>query len=151
MLRRRRCALRVRSNILVLTPLPCCLQSYETNALFPDQCASSIAGRAVANSNKHPAPNRFRPFSAPKVFDVIRKRRQNDTLLSELAQRLSISHISPSTAVGGSHTFITELLPAMRIISPNGKKTSLHVACRIRPFIISFPLVLRWSSCQSVC
>ena len=60
----------------------------------------------------------------------MRKRRQNDTLVSELAQRLSISHlISPSTAAGGSHAFVTELLPAMRIISPNGKDTFLLLVC----------------------
>jgi hypothetical protein len=106
--------------------------------LFPDRCASSIAGRAVANSNKHPAANRFRQFSTPKVFDVIRKRRQNEALLSDLAQRLSSSHLAPSTAVGGSHAFVTEMLPAMRTISPDGNDVML--ICRGRP-LVYHPLI----------
>lgn len=97
------------------------MQSYDRNALFPNHCAASIAGRAVANTNKHPAPNQFRQFSTPVVFDVVRKRRQNEALVADLAQRLSNSyHLAPSTALGGSHAFVTELLPSMRLISPNG-------------------------------
>jgi hypothetical protein len=77
--------------------------------------------RAVAHTNKHPAPNKFRQFSTPQVFDVLRNRRQNDVLVAGLAQRLSNCHLGPSTVIGGSHAFVTEVLPALRLIHPHGR------------------------------
>lgn len=75
----------------------------------------------MAYSNKHPAPNKFRQFSTPQVFDVLRNRRQNEVLLSGLAQRLSNCHLEPCTVIGGTHAFVTELLPVLRLIYPDGE------------------------------
>lgn len=96
--------------------------SYEQNPIFPERCASSIAGRAVARTNHHPAPKKFRQLSTPKVFDVLRKRRHNESFVLSLAQRLSACHLSPSTAVAGSHAFVMELLPTLRLVLPDGTK-----------------------------
>ena len=73
--------------------------------------ASSIAGRAVANTNIHPAPNKFRQFSRPKVFDVIRNGKQNQILVDQLSRRLSKCHCPLSN-------FVTESLPFVRQIVP---------------------------------
>jgi cell cycle checkpoint protein len=73
--------------------------------------ASSIAGRAVANTNIHPAPNKFRQFSRPKVFDVIRNGKQNKILVDQLSRRLSKCHCPLSN-------FVTESLPFVRQIVP---------------------------------
>jgi hypothetical protein len=87
-----------------------------------DAYAASIAGRTVAHTNTKPTANKFRQFSTPKVFDVLRKRRENERLLGQLGRRLSISHLSLSNSVGCTSTFITETLPHMRNIVPNGKQ-----------------------------
>lgn len=39
--------------------------------------AAAVAGRTVAMTNKTPAPNRFRQFSKPKIFDVYKQRYAN--------------------------------------------------------------------------
>jgi hypothetical protein len=96
-------------------------QRHRGDSSFPvDGYASSIAGRAVANTNKNPAPNKFRQFSTPTVFDVIRKQRQNQVLVDQLSRRLACSHLSESSTVGHTNTFVTDFLPAMRIILPDG-------------------------------
>jgi hypothetical protein len=98
-------------------------QRYSVNAVsFLDEYAASVAGRAVAHTNTQPTPNKFRQFSTPKVFDVLRKRRENERLLEQLSRRLSNSHLSLSNSVGCTSTFITDTLPAMRMIVPDGKK-----------------------------
>jgi cell cycle checkpoint protein len=90
------------------------------STIFPFACASSIAGRAVANTNFHPAPNKFRQFSKPKVFDAIWKGRQNQVLVDKLSRKLSINHclLAPST-IANYGSFVTESLPYMRRIVPN--------------------------------
>ena len=86
-------------------------RSYDTSSAFPYVCASSIAGRAVANTNIHPAANKFRQFSRPKTFDVIRNRRQNQVLVDQLSRKVSRCHcLLPN--------FVTEALPFLRQISP---------------------------------
>lgn len=103
--------------------------------------------RAVAHANKHPAPNKFRQFSTPRVFDVLRNRRQNEILVAELAQQLTYSHLGPSTVIGGSHDFVTELLPALRIIHPGGACTNGYLVHMVRARyvqVISHNLSFRW-------
>jgi cell cycle checkpoint protein len=55
------------------------------------QVAGSLAGRAVADANRHPAPSKFRQFTSPPIYEVIRKRRENDSLFVQLHRRLSAS------------------------------------------------------------
>mmetsp|Transcript_13938 Transcript_13938/g.33516 ORF Transcript_13938/g.33516 Transcript_13938/m.33516 type:complete len:677 (+) Transcript_13938:107-2137(+) len=45
--------------------------------------ASSLAGRAVAYANHHPAPNKFRQFSKPKSFEVMSIRKANQWRLDQ--------------------------------------------------------------------
>jgi hypothetical protein len=102
-----------------------------TGGIFPHSCASSIAGRAAANSNFYPAPNRFWQFSRPRIFEVTMKGRQNQVLVDRLARRLmartahrhrSDGRTSRSTmlhsAVGVRGTSVTESLPFLRRIVP---------------------------------
>ncbi|KAL3904259.1 MAG: hypothetical protein SGILL_010137, partial [Bacillariaceae sp.] len=94
-------------------------QYKDLSVAYPYGCASAIAGRAIANTNKHPAPNRFRQFSRPKVFDVIRNGKQNMILLEQLSRRLSTYHGPVSSAIGGdTGTFVTQSLPFVRNILP---------------------------------
>jgi cell cycle checkpoint protein len=90
----------------------------DSSTISPFACASSIAGRAVANTNFHPAPNRFRQFSKPKVFDVLRKGRQNQFLMDQLSRRLSTDLLSTSSTLGHLGTFVTDALPFLRLIVP---------------------------------
>ena len=85
-----------------------------SSSVFPYECASSIAGRTVANTNIHPAPNKFRQFSRPKVFDVMRNGFQNQILVDQLSRRLSTA----SCQISSVSTFVTESLPFVRQISP---------------------------------
>jgi cell cycle checkpoint protein len=85
-----------------------------SSSVFPYDCASSIAGRTVANTNIHPAPNKFRQFSRPKVFDVMRNGFQNQILVDQLSRRLSTTSCQSSSV----STFVTESLPFVRQISP---------------------------------
>ena len=88
---------------------------------FHQTCASAVAGRAVASTNNQPAPNKFRQFSTPKVFDVMKNRTQNQILFDQLSMKLASScHVSLPTAIGCNDTMVTELLPSMRVIIPNG-------------------------------
>eukprot|EP00539_Tryblionella_compressa_P018324 CAMPEP_0178858762 /NCGR_PEP_ID=MMETSP0747-20121128/840_1 /TAXON_ID=913974 /ORGANISM="Nitzschia punctata, Strain CCMP561" /LENGTH=216 /DNA_ID=CAMNT_0020525085 /DNA_START=100 /DNA_END=750 /DNA_ORIENTATION=- len=94
-------------------------RNHDSSGFFPYACASSIAGRAVANTNEHPAPNKFRQFSRPKIFDVVRNEKQNQILVDQLSRRLSTYHMSMSSALGGdTGTFVTESLPFLREIIP---------------------------------
>ena len=105
-----------------------------------------FAKRSVAYANKNPAPNKFRQFSTPKVFEVIRKRRQNDGLVVDLARRLARSHLEPTSAIGNSIAFVTELLPSMRLIRPGGMCMS-RVLCA--PNAISRHHLIHCTLCSS--
>eukprot|EP00534_Pseudo-nitzschia_fraudulenta_P003188 CAMPEP_0201134062 /NCGR_PEP_ID=MMETSP0850-20130426/50550_1 /ASSEMBLY_ACC=CAM_ASM_000622 /TAXON_ID=183588 /ORGANISM="Pseudo-nitzschia fraudulenta, Strain WWA7" /LENGTH=256 /DNA_ID=CAMNT_0047404861 /DNA_START=152 /DNA_END=922 /DNA_ORIENTATION=+ len=84
------------------------------SGMFPYGCASSIAGRTVANTNINPAPNKFRQFSRPKIFDVIRNGKQNQIMMDQLSRRLSTATFQGSSVPN----FVTESLPFVRQISP---------------------------------
>ncbi|KAL3787880.1 hypothetical protein ACHAW5_001371 [Stephanodiscus triporus] len=105
---------------------------------FPMDYASCIGGRAVARANVHPAPPRFRQFSAPKVFSVMRKSRENETKIERLRKRLSSGRggggalgqekTSLRDNIGSAHQFVTESLPYIRIVIPQGT----NVLCLVR-------------------
>lgn len=98
-------------------------QTGQADQIFPDGYVASLSGRAIADANKHPAPNTFRALSAPKVFEVYRKSRANEISMLQLCKRLSegSGELSLDTNIGASRTFIIDHLPFMRVIVPKGK------------------------------
>lgn len=94
-----------------------------SDSAFPGGYVGCIAGRAVANANRHPAPRSFRPLSAPKIFEVMRNQRSNEVTMEQLRKRLSIGsdRMPLDTNLGGSQTFVADRLPFMRTIVPEGK------------------------------
>ena len=82
--------------------------------------ASSIGSRAIADSNRTPAPPAFRQLSAPKVFGVMKKSSQNEVKMDQLRKRLSLASgkIALDSNIGSAHRFVTESLPHMRCILP---------------------------------
>jgi cell cycle checkpoint protein len=65
-----------------------------SNYSFPHTHMASLAGRAVAEANKHPTPGKWRSLGAPKTFEVRRKMMGNQQILNQLCRRLSSSHAS---------------------------------------------------------
>jgi len=95
-------------------------QRDRTDTTFPLKYASSLISRAVACNNRHPAPKKFRPLGAPKIFDVFKKSRTNEIKLLELFERLSVEgHIPMNNNIGSSTVVVTQYLPFLRIILPN--------------------------------
>lgn len=91
------------------------------------QYIASLAGRAVADANKHPAAGRFRSLRAPKLFEVMRKQTENRSKLDQLCKRLAYrDEILPiETCVGSVQRLVTDSLPFIRTILPNGKRLLL--------------------------
>lgn len=89
----------------------------QSDGPFPDKYAAFIGGRAVADANKHPAPPQFRQLSAPKVFSVMKNSRENETKIDLLRKRLETSIHS---IIGSAQQFITDSLPYMRNVIPQG-------------------------------
>lgn len=90
--------------------------------IFPFGCAAAVAGRAVAITNRHPSPNKFRQFSAPVAFDVLRKRAQNQVIVDQLTRRISSSFSTSSSgfsSLNDRSKFVTESLPFLRKIAPD--------------------------------
>lgn len=75
------------------------------------QYATSLASRATATENHHPAPTKFRSFSSPPIFEVRRKANENRASLEMLH----------SIGEGSFSTFATDDFPYLRRIHPNGK------------------------------
>jgi hypothetical protein len=94
-------------------------QGGHVDSIYPAEYVSSLGGRAVADANKHPAPNCFRSFGAPKIFDVLRKKRGNDAKMERLHQRLSGGRFL-SLMGASSGSFVTDQLPYLRTIAPHG-------------------------------
>ena len=104
---------------------------------FPTQYAACIGGRAVADGNKHPAPSQFRQFTAPKVFSVMKKNRENEIKIEQLRKRLSTTmggrgssgsgkeKTSIHDNIGSAQQFVTDSLPYMRTVIPQGKFNEL--------------------------
>ncbi len=108
----------------------------QSDGPFPDEYSACIGGRAVADANKHPAPPQFRQFSAPKLFSVMKKSRENETKIELLRKRLSMvargvgqQTISIHETIGSAHQFITDSLPYMRIVIPQGTIMHLTGSC----------------------
>ena len=101
-----------------------------TDGPFPMQYASCIGGRAVADGNRHPAPPQFRQFTAPKVFSVMKKNRENEYKIDKLRKRLSLGSSRSGTSqdgggitsihdnIGSAQQFVTDSLPYMRSVIP---------------------------------
>jgi len=102
-----------------------------TDGPFPMQYASCIGGRAVADGNRHPAPPQFRQFTAPKVFSVMKKNRENEYKIDKLRKRLSLGSRHSGTSqeggggitsihdnIGSAQQFVTDSLPYMRNVIP---------------------------------
>ena len=136
--------------------------SQQSDGPFPDAYAACIGGRAVADANKHPAPPQFRQLSAPKVFSVMKKSRENETKIELLRKRLSIvargsggvgqQTIGIHEIIGSAHQFIMDSLPYMRIVIPQGTIMQLigsckFVSCIATPFCAHFPFNVRCQFC----
>lgn len=98
-----------------------------SHSIFPGAYAASLAGRAVGNANKHPAPTKFRQFNAPKVFEVLRNRRANGGHVDQLKRRLSIGmgELSYRWTLVPTSNFATDCLPFVRKILPGAANASL--------------------------
>lgn len=92
--------------------------------------ASSIASRAIADSNRSPAPPAFRQLSAPKVFGVMKKSSENEVKMDQLRKRLSYGgKMALESNIGSAQRFVTESLPHMRCVLPeevNYALSNLH-------------------------
>jgi cell cycle checkpoint protein len=105
------------------------MQRDYSDPTFPGGYVGSIAGRAVATANRHPAPRSFRPLSAPKIFEVIRNQRANEVTMNQLCKRLSVGseRIMPlDSNLGGSSTFVADRLPFMRTIIPGEVNSAMN-------------------------
>jgi len=98
-----------------------------SDSIFPLEYVSSIAGRAVANANKNPAPNRFRQLNAPKIFEVTKKKKGNEVSMLQLCKRLSCGSdiLSLGTIVGSTNHFVVDTLPYLRNIVPGDVDSAL--------------------------
>ncbi|KAL7534070.1 hypothetical protein ACHAXR_006427, partial [Thalassiosira sp. AJA248-18] len=115
----------------------------QTEGPFPMEYASCIGGRAVADGNKNPAPPQFRQFSTPKVFSVVKKNRENETKIEHLRKRLSSGGGGQRTSIhdniGSAQQFVTDSLPYMRAVIPQGKLYVLPRLVIVCLFEVSLP------------
>ena len=84
--------------------------------------ATSMAGRVVAHANTHPAPHVFRALGAPKVYDMIRKRRGNQDRIEQYSQNIWLQENIRNAKIGGhinARTFGMDILPYIRCIIPD--------------------------------
>ncbi len=98
--------------------------SSSTDGLFPGGYVSSLASRAVAHTNKNPAPNKFRQLNAPAVFEVMKKKGENIVKMDQLKKRLSVSTDNQFLLhenLSSSNIFVTDTLPFLRSILPSGE------------------------------
>jgi len=84
--------------------------------------ASSFASRAVAQANKHPAPKKFRQFTSPKYFQIVRKREANQHKISQMLRRVSCcdEHLQKDVLVSATNIFFTESFSFLHRIIPSG-------------------------------
>lgn len=73
--------------------------------------ASSVAGRAAATFNVHPAPFKFRQLSKPRSFDALRKRSENQAMLKHALSKTAAS-------LEGVDQYATDSLAFVRRIRP---------------------------------
>ncbi|CAB9497802.1 cycle checkpoint protein RAD17 [Seminavis robusta] len=89
--------------------------------IFPEGYVTSLASRSVGYANHHPAPSRFRQLDAPKIFEIRRKRTDNEYQLHRLQRRLS----SMADGADGVSHFVLDRLPFLRMIEPQAVTSSL--------------------------
>ena len=96
-----------------------------SNSTTLQHVATSMAGRVVAHTNRHPAPSKFRSLNAPKVYDMIRKRRGNQDRIEALSHASwCMDHHRPTNAarlVGriSARTMAMDWLPYRKMILPH--------------------------------
>ena len=111
------------------------LMDSNTNNNFPhyDGYTTSLISRSVADANKHPAPSKFRQFHAPKLFEVMKKRRENEIKVNILCKKIiscqfggymdstTACSVWSSIATSTSSMFPVEYYPFLKRIIPYGK------------------------------
>ena len=85
--------------------------------------AVSLCSRAVGDTNKHPAPSKFRQLTAPKMYEIMRKRRENSIKIEQVCRRLSYRdhHVSLDINTRSPAQFATQELPFIKSIIPEGE------------------------------
>ncbi len=83
----------------------------------------SLCSRAVGDSNKHPAPTTFRHLTAPKIFETMRKSKDNSNKIEQVCKRLSYrhNHLLLDINIRSSSQFASQELPYIKNIIPEGK------------------------------
>jgi cell cycle checkpoint protein len=78
--------------------------------------AASLACRSVACCNQHAAASRFRQLSAPKIFEVMHKRHENQSRIESMS---SVRFFGTTCLRESAVVFATEVLPWSRKIVPS--------------------------------
>ncbi|CBJ49197.1 conserved unknown protein [Ectocarpus siliculosus] len=91
-------------------------------AVFPQRYAESIASRATAVSNRHPAKSRMRAFGAPKSFEMRRSRKEASGALRRFVGDAWDASGGDADALWASSRHLkeavdTDLLPTARLIT----------------------------------
>ena len=88
-----------------------------------DDYAISLCSRAVGDANKHPAPSKFRQLAAPKMYEMMRTKRENSMKMEHVCKRLSYryQHLSLDVNIRSSGQFASQELPFVKSIIPEGK------------------------------
>ena len=94
---------------------------------FPQGYATSLAGRAVADANRQPAPNQFRALPAPRIYEVRRNARDNHNQMELLRKRLVLQdQLNVHTHMTCTGTFVTEMVPYIRATSPQDVEAAMN-------------------------
>jgi cell cycle checkpoint protein len=103
----------------------CSVEQRDSN--YPNSYATSLCSRSVAYSNKNPAPLRFRQLNAPPIYDVFRKRRENQTKYEQVCKRVSRfdCQLMLDINVRDNAEFASDFLPYMKILIPHEVSAAL--------------------------
>ena len=67
------------------------LEYFSDASMFMDYpAATSLVGRAVAATNRHPAATKYRQLSSPPIYDVLKKRRMNAARIPSTTYALDV-------------------------------------------------------------
>lgn len=77
----------------------------------------------MGDTNKHPAPSKFRQLTAPKTYEVKRKQNENMIKIENICKRLTYRehHLALDVNVRSSHDFASDALPFIKRIIPEGE------------------------------
>jgi cell cycle checkpoint protein len=95
--------------------------SSSTTSVSLTDIATAITGRIVAHTNKHPAPFTFRSFTAPKIYDMVRKRRDNQERIQSYSQGIRLQGSGNKLMIDehvNASVFAVDYLPYIRAILP---------------------------------